>query len=1183
MEELPVVKRSNLLRLLPIIMFAIIMTSLVTLSDVDRSHYDSLENTLTAIAYQEAELNRELARLDRGGNWEGSKEVLAPLRLMDQQLAKVIQELRGDTLLEPKVGKSLQQMQALVAMRMELIGRRMQAQALLRQELDRFTTLLEAVLHGPSGQGQSQGPLLRQLEQLAREVTRSVSIVPGERGEKLASGGLAKRLQTIQSLLGKGSDVLPKAVELLSTSAQTILARWQEWQELSVRLGDASVGQMVENLLRTSQQAYQQALHEARWNRYLLYFAAMVLLALLLYLLLQNRRETRQRQRMTEAVEATVDAVIVTDPRGVVEYVNPTFTALTGQSRHAAIGRNYRDLNVGLTASQQAEIWSEIGQGKVWRGTVLSELGSEAEKGGGGPQWHQLTVAPIISGKEGVEGCVILHHDITELKNFQDKLQQASLLAEEANQAKSDFLANMSHEIRTPMNAIIGMTNLCMQTDTTPKQRDYLQKIAIASKSLLRILNDILDFSKIEAGRLEMETVSFRLDRLFHNLASIVAFKVEEKGLELLLKIDPEIPMDLVGDPYRLEQILINLTHNAVKFTQQGEVVIRVEQLSRTADEVTVRFSVRDTGVGMSREQMNKLFQSFSQVDSSTTRKYGGTGLGLAISKRLVEMMRGHIWVESTPGSGSTFIFTAVFGSPQPQESKQYPVSPRDLRGAHVLVIDDNASAREILQEMLSSFSFKVDTVASGEEGLQQLEEAERQGNGYQLAIIDWKMPGIDGIRTAEQIRQNQNLSNPPHTIMMTAFDDQQIRSQAEAVGFGAFLTKPTSHSTLFDAIMRVFGRHLEVITPVEEGQQGSVTLQESWNMLRGAQVLLVEDNEFNQQVARELLELVGVQVQTANNGLEGVEMVLQNRYDVVIMDLQMPVLDGYEATHRIRSYPEHSMLPVIAMTANAMAGERERYLAAGMNDYVTKPVDMNQLFSALARVLPSERKQASQGGAVASLAPVEEVIFLPEIAGIDQRFALNKLGGNRRLYRKLLLKFYESQANTATELRQALAQGQQDVARRMAHTLKGLAGNVGARELQSLSERLEQLILAGAGDALLAGLDHFETMLTELLKRMGAALAAELLPQVTVAAEAAEVGELRSLLEELAEPLRAGKPKPCQAVLERMRSKAWPGEYGQRVAAIETCTKKFQFKEAVKVMEALLESLPREGEGHAG
>ncbi|MBF0096393.1 MAG: response regulator [Magnetococcales bacterium] len=1171
-------KRSNLLRLLPIIMFAVIMTSLVTLSDVDRSHYDSLENTLTSIAYQDAELNRELGRLDRGGNWEGSKEILAPLRLMDQKLAKVIQEIGGDALLEPKVGKSLQQMQALVAMRMELIGRRMQAQALLRQELDRFTTLLEAVLHGPSGLG--QGPLLRQLEQLAREVTRSVSIVPGERGEQLANGGLAKRLQTIQAMLGKGSDTLPKAVELLSTSAQTILARWQEWQELSLRLGDASVGQMVEGLLRASQQTYQQALHEARWNRYLLYFAAMVLLALLLYLLLQNRRETRQRQRMTEAVEATVDAVIVTDPRGVVEYVNPTFTVLTGQSRDAAIGRNYRDLNVGLTAGQQAEIWSEIGQGKVWRGTVLSELGDAVEESRG-PQWHQLTVAPIISGKEGVEGCVILHHDITELKNFQDKLQQASLLAEEANQAKSDFLANMSHEIRTPMNAIIGMTNLCMQTDTTPKQRDYLQKIAIASKSLLRILNDILDFSKIEAGRLEMETLSFRLDRLFHNLASIVAFKVEEKGLELLLKIDPEIPMDLVGDPYRLEQILINLTHNAVKFTQHGEVVIRVEQLSRTADEVTVRFAVRDTGVGMSREQMNKLFQSFSQVDSSTTRRYGGTGLGLAISKRLVEMMRGHIWVESTPGEGSTFIFTAVFGCPQPQESKQYPVSPRDLRGAHVLVIDDNASAREILQEMLTSFSFKVDAVASGEEGLNQLEAAERQGNGYQLAIIDWKMPGIDGIKTAEQIRQNRQLSNPPHTIMMTAFDDQQIRAQAEAVGFGAFLTKPTSHSTLFDAIMRVFGRHREVITPVEEGQQGSVTLQESWSVLRGAQVLLVEDNEFNQQVARELLELVGVEVQTANNGLEGVEMVLQHRYDVVIMDLQMPVLDGYEATHRIRSYPEYSALPVIAMTANAMAGERERYLAAGMNDYVTKPVDMNQLFSALARVLPSER--TCHVAVEVSPAPVEEVISLPEIVGIDQRFALNKLGGNRRLYRKLLLKFYESQANTATELRQSLAQGQQDVARRMVHTLKGLAGNVGARELQSLSERLEQLILAGAGEALLAGLDHFETVLTELLKRMGAALVAEVVPQVTVAAEEAEVGELRSLLEELAEPLRAGKPKPCQAVLERMRSKAWPGEYGQRVAAIETCTKKFQFKEAVKVMEALLESLPREGESHAG
>ncbi|MBF0182840.1 MAG: response regulator [Magnetococcales bacterium] len=1170
-------KKANLFRLVPILMFAAIMTSLVTLSDVDRLRYDRLQEMLSRLAYQEAELNREVARLDRGGLWDNNKEILAPLRLMDQQVAQVIQEIRNDAFLEPKIGKNLQQLQGMVALRLELVGRRMQAQAVLRQEMDRFITLLEAILHGPSGQGQA--PLMRQLEQLAREISRALSFVPGGNGEALLAGGLNKRLQTIQGLLGKGSDSLPKAVELLSASAQTVVARWQEWQELSNRLTDPAIGQLGDNLLRTSQRAYQQELHEARWNRYLLYVAAMVLLALLLYLMLQNRREMRNRQRMTEAVEATVDAVIITDPRGVVEYVNPSFTALTGQSRHAALGHNYRDLNVGLTSAQQTEIWSDIGQGKVWRGTVLSRPGSAVDESRG-QQWHQLTVAPIISGKEGVDGCVILHHDITEMKTIQDKLQQASLLAEEASQAKSDFLANMSHEIRTPMNAIIGMTNLCMQTDTTPKQRDYLQKIAIASKSLLRILNDILDFSKIEAGRLEMESVSFRLDRLFHNLASIVAFKVEERGLELLLKIDPAIPVELVGDPYRLEQILINLTHNAVKFTRQGEVVIRVEQLARGEDEVTVRFAVRDTGVGMTREQQAKLFQSFSQVDSSTTRKYGGTGLGLAISKRLVEMMRGSIWVESTPGEGSTFLFTAVFGCPPPQEGKSYPVSPRDLRGAHVLVIDDNASAREILQEMLSDFSFKVDTVASGEEGLQALAEADSRGEAYQLAIIDWKMPGIDGIKTAEQIRRNAQLNNPPHTIMMTAFDDQQIRSKAEEVGFGAFLTKPTSHSTLFDAIMRVFGHHREV-SSANESQQGH-SLQDTWLALRGAKVLLVEDNEFNQQVARELLELVGVEVQTANNGLEGVQMVTHDRYDVVIMDLQMPVLDGYEATRRIRSDPTYNDLPIIAMTANAMAGERERYLEAGMTDYVTKPVDMNQLFAALLKVLPTSRGATAvrNEGEVPATPTAEEVFSLPEMAGIDQRFALNKLGGNRRLYRKLLQKFYESQANTASELRQVLENGQQEVAQRMVHTLKGMAGNVGARELQTVCEKLEQLILVGTEEPLLAMLDRFETQLAEILKQFGPVLAMEASAATAAVTEEGDAAQLWPLLHELAEPLRAGKPKPCQAILQQLQAKNWPEAYSQPLAALATHTKKFQFKEAVKVLEALLQ---QQGENHAG
>ncbi len=1177
-------KRANLYRLFPILMFAAIMTSLLTLSDVDRSRYDRLEDAMTRFAYLETEVNLGLARIGRG---EGAdiKDPIVPLRRMEQQLAKVIPECKADAFLDPKVSKKLAQMQTMVADKVAYVDRYVKSHAAMQQEILRFFTDLEQLLANLGSGPHPAADLSRHLERLGREIAHRLVAPPGNDSGQSGTQAMDSRLQAIRTLGASTPPPTQAALESLSVEARTLLDRWAQWQELLSHLADYPLGQIGEAILRTSQQGYQQELHDAGWNRHLLYFAAMVLLGLLLYLLLQNRQEMRERQRMTEAVEATVDAVIVANVQGVVEYANPSFTTLTGWARQQVVGKRYRDLNVGLSVAQHEEIGAAIKQGDVWRGTILSERVSDTDQETI-HRWYQLTVAPIGAGKEGLEGCVILHHDITELKSIQEQLQAASLLAEEASQAKSDFLANMSHEIRTPMNAIMGMTSLCMQTDTTPKQRDYLQKISIASRSLLRILNDILDFSKIEAGRLEMESVPFRLDRMFHNLASIVAFKVEEKGLELLLKVDPSLPVELVGDPYRLEQILINLTHNAVKFTKLGEVVISVERLSQEGDEVTIRFSVRDTGVGMTQEQQAKLFQSFSQVDSSTTRKYGGTGLGLAISKRLVEMMRGTIQVESVAGRGSLFSFTAVLGCPPPQATKMHPVSPLDLHGAHVLVIDDNASAREILEEMLTSFSFHVVTAQSGEEGLAALEAADQTQEAYQLAIIDWKMPEMDGIETAERIKHHPRLAHPPRTIMMTAFDDQRIRSQAEKVGFDAFLTKPASHSTLFDSIMRVFGQHVEMTAVPDDVH--TPALQDAWAMLKGLRVLLVEDNEFNQQVARELLELVGVQVRTADNGLEGVKMVAQYPFDVVIMDLQMPVLDGYGATRQIRSDPTYDALPIIAMTANAMSGERERYLAAGMNDYVTKPIDMNQLFSSLARLV-SARGAADRPVTppIALLPEREDTPDLPELSGIDQRFALNKLGGNRRLYKKLLLKFHETQSQTVRALRQSLADNEQAIAARMVHTLKGMAGNVGARDLQELCEKLEQTIAHGAPDDLAAALNRFQIVLETVLQTIGSAFSSEENQKPDDAGrEGAVVTDrdtLMALLAELGPPLKGGKPRLCQPILERMKAASWPGEGGRWVTALENHVKKYQFKEALVVVETLLGTLKEEGESHGG
>ncbi|MEO5340957.1 MAG: response regulator [Magnetococcus sp. MYC-9] len=1164
-RELPMLKKSNLYRLFPILMFAAIMTSLLTLSEVDRVRYDRLESFVGHLLQLEARQNLQWLQVAQGSSPATPEPVTGGLEVA---LAQLLQESRSGAFPGQGVAAILQRVQATLATRLGLEERFRLAQALSQKQVSQFFVAVEQELARLQHAPHPNGPLLQALEQLARRVGHELA---------LSGKGLAQSSNTVQP------DASLQELEPLLLQLRALSALGDELRRVQGEFATQRLTPLAEELLQAARQSHHQELQEAHRNRYLLYFAAMVLLCLLLYLLLQNRQEMRQRQRMTEAVEATVDAVIIANGSGVVEYANPSFADLTGWDRRAVVGRHYRDLKVGLSDGQYGEIWAAIGRGDVWRGTIRTQRaveGSREER----RHWYQLTVAPIGDGKEGLEGCVILHHDITELQSIQEELTKAKSVAEEASKAKSDFLANMSHEIRTPMNAIMGMTSLCLQTNPTPKQLDYLQKISIASRSLLRILNDILDFSKIEAGRLEMEAVPFRLDRILHNLASIVAFKVEEQGLELLLKIDPALPVELVGDPYRLEQILINLTHNAVKFTKQGEVVIGIEQLSRSEETATLRFSVRDTGVGMSPEQQAKLFHSFSQVDSSTTRKYGGTGLGLAISKRLVEMMQGTIEVASQPGQGSLFSFTATLGCPPPQASKGHPVSPRDLRGARVLVIDDNASAREILREMLASFSFHVDTVANGTEGLGALVAAEQSQNPYQLAIIDWKMPEMDGIETAARMKQHAALVHTPHTIMMTAFDDQRIRHRAEEIGFEAFLTKPASHSTLFDAIMRVFGK--TVASPLVVETMDSPLLEQNWQMLKGLRVLLVEDNAFNQQVARELLELVGVDVHTADNGLEGVQKVRQHPFDVVIMDLQMPVLDGYAATRQIRSDPTFQGLPIIAMTANALSGERERYLAAGMNDYVTKPVDMIQLYTALANAVAPQAAAALPQAAPVALAAQPESPELPEMEGIDQRFALNKLGGNRRLYRRLLQKFIETQIDASVQLRQALAEGEQEVALRTLHTLKGVSGNVGARELQEMCERLEQCLSQGESADCAQLLDRFHRLLGRVLRVVSQAVLPPPLARSsgTPAQDVSPVAEpalLMALLAELEAPLRAGKPKLCQPILERMQATGWPAQCGHRLSALEGHIKKYQFKEAIGVWETVCSTLQGEVADH--
>jgi signal transduction histidine kinase/CheY-like chemotaxis protein len=674
--------------------------------------------------------------------------------------------------------------------------------------------------------------------------------------------------------------------------------------------------------------------------------------------------------------------------------------------------------------------------------------------------------------------------------NMMEDLDEARNEAEDATKAKSDFLANMSHEIRTPMNAIMGMAHLALKTDLTAKQYDYLQKVDISAKSLLGIINDILDFSKIEAGKLDMESVDFQLEDTLDNISTLVGIKTQEKGLELLFKTDPSVPTALVGDPLRLGQILINLSNNAVKFTDTGEIVVSTELVKKDGAQATLKFSVCDTGIGMTADQSAKLFQPFAQADSSTTRKYGGTGLGLTISKRLAEMMGGEIWVESNPGQGSTFSFTANFGLGKEKAKKRFKPS-RDLRGMKVLVVDDNATSRSILQEMLESFSFEVSVAASGAEGITELESAQ-QDKPFELVVMDWKMPGMDGIEASRRVKNHTGLSKIPAIVMVTAYGREEVMQQAEQVGLEGFLLKPVSPSMLFDATMQAFGEAVPEISRITQRKEQEA---EALKHIQGARLLLVEDNEINQQVAKEILESAGLNVTLANNGQEGVNAVKENEYDAVLMDIQMPVMDGYTATRKIREWeggmrnaecgmgnkigensdlkskirdPKSKIkgLPIIAMTAHAMAGDEDKSLQAGMNGHVAKPIDPDQLFATLQKwIKPSEKRAQVQQPEISAEGP-EEVQAIPEeeelpesLPGFDLAAGLERLRGNKRLYRKLLLDFGAKYTEVAAEIHKALNSKDLKQAHSLIHNLKGLAGNLAATDVQAASVNLEKLV----------------------------------------------------------------------------------------------------------------------------
>lgn len=788
----------------------------------------------------------------------------------------------------------------------------------------------------------------------------------------------------------------------------------------------------------------------------------------------------------------------------------------------------------------------------------------------GKPLWMTVNVSALLDSQGQFDSAVMSMVDMTELKLLSDQLLVAKDEADAASKAKGDFLANMSHEIRTPMNAIIGMSQLCLQTELNNKQKNYVEKIERASQSLLSIINDILDFSKIEAGKLDIESVPFQLDTMLEDLSDMFSEKAAHKQLELLFAVAPNVPRHLFGDSLRLGQVLINLMNNAIKFTERGEVLLSLNLVEQQNDDVTLRFSVRDSGIGLTDEQQAKLFKSFSQADTSTTRKYGGTGLGLAICKQLVELMGGSIGVESQFGHGSTFYFTVKL---QISSGQKLAVS-QELEGMSVLVVDDNATARDIMRTTLEGMGFLVDTVRSGEEAVNRCAQQD-----YAVALIDWKMPNLDGLDTARQILQQ--AKTPPRILMVSAHVNQELLTQIQELGLAGYISKPINASRLLDGIMNALG--CAGILPVRRNNDAidpQILLP-----LKGKRILLVEDNEMNLEVATEFLEQVGIILSIATNGQIALDKLTQQSFDLVLMDCQMPVMDGYQATKALRLRPELAQLPVIAMTANAMAGDREMCISAGMNDHIAKPIEVNILYQTLLKYLAADSPaiingtgtsngtgngtQVQGSAAKASNSDLSLAVKWPEHPELDIDRGLQLVQHSSRLYQRIFERFLSGQRNVVEEINRAMAANKLEDAIRIAHILKGLAGNLTSVKLAELARQLELHLSEGSPyQAELEQIQVLVASICEAIEKVKPEPEVAVQPEEKILPQAALVAaltQLRQILED-ADPQAI---EQINTLKPQVNSQIW-----RQLSPALTMINQYQFDEAVDLIDEVIAEL---------